>query len=135
MYKDASDTMKKLYFSVKAHHQSLNDRSTTANSFKPSQYPYPLLVKWIGMIDQAILDIDHYRLTDPDLYDVIKDRIETESVSYLYAIFNIYGPQMTRPFSDEDLKMWKARLTPLAEKYVYSSTSYLTPINGVLESY
>lgn len=135
MYKDAGDTMKELYFDLKTHYQSVNDWSTNAGSFTPKQYPYPVLLRFIGQIDKALAEIEHYKLTDPDMYDVLKDRIETESVTFLYAIFNIYGPQVSRPFSDEDLKMWKARLKPIADRYVFSSASYLSPINGVLDSY
>ena len=135
MYKDASDTMKGLYFDLKKHYQSINDWSAVAGTFTTYQYPYPVLLRFIGQIDQALADIEHYKLSDPDLYDVIKDRIETESVTFLYAIFNIYGPQVSRPFSDEDLQMWKARIKPIIEKYVFSSASYLLPINGILDSY
>ena len=135
MYKDAADTMKSLYFDVKNHYQSVNDWSAIAGTFTTHQYPYPVLLRFIGQIDQAIADIDYLKYTDPDMYDVIKDRIDSESVSFLYAIFNIYGPEVSRPFSDEDLKMWKERLRPIAEKYVFSTCSYLSPLNGVLDSY
>ena len=135
MYKDAADTMKALYFDVKNHYQSVNDWSAIAGTFTTHQYPYPVLLRFIGQIDQAIADIDYLKYTDPDMYDVIKDRIDSESVSFLYAIFNIYGPEVSRPFSDEDLKMWKERLRPIAEKYVFSTCSYLSPLNGVLDSY
>ena len=135
MYKEAADTMKGLYMDLKNHYQSVNSWATNAGSFTPKQYPYPVLLRFINQIDQAYADIEHYKYSDPDLYEVIKDRIDSESVTYLYAIFNIYGPQVSRPFSDDDLQMWKARLMPIAEKYVFSSCSYLSPINGVLESY
>ena len=135
MFKDAADTMKALYFDVKTHYQSVNDWTAVAGTFTTHQYPYPVLLRFIGQIDQALADIDHYAVTDPDLYDVVKDRIDLESVSFLYAIFNIYAPQVSRPFSDEDLQMWKARLKPIAETYTISTCSYLAPLNGVLDSY
>ena len=135
MFKDASDAMLNYYMELKAYHQSIDDWKTKQNKFTAEQYPYPVLVRWIGMLDKALADIEHYKESDPNLYAVVKDRIDCESVFPLFAIFEIHAGELVRPFSDEELVMWKARLEPIATTYVFSSTTELNPINAILEQY
>lgn len=135
MFKDASDTMLNLYFDLKMHHQSITDWKQKNNIFTTEQYPYPVLVRWLGQIDQALADIEHYLISDPDLYYAIKDRIDCESVSFLYAIFEIHAPLLTRPFSDAELAIWKARLEPIATTYSFSTETEGNPVNDILSQY
>ena len=78
------------------------------NIFTTEQYPYPVLVRWLNQLDQALEDIEHYKVSDPNLYYVIKDRIDCESVFPLFAIFEIHAPLLVRPFSDEQLQLYKS---------------------------
>ena len=135
MFKDASDTMLNLYFDIKMHHQSITDWKQKNNVFTVEQYPYPVLTRWLGQLDQALADIEHYKVSNPNLYYVIKDRIDCESVFPLYAIFEIHAPLLVRPFSDEELRLYKARLLPLAQTYSFSTVTEGQPINGILEQY
>ncbi len=135
MFKDASDTMLNLYYDIKMHHQSITDWKQKNNIFTVEQYPYPVLVRWIAQLDQALADIEHYLVSDPNSYYVVKDRIDCESVFPLFAIFEIHAGLLTRPFSDEELLMYKARLQPIAETYSFSTVTEGQPINGILEMY
>ena len=135
MFKDASDTMLSYYMELKAYHQSIDNWKTKNNIFTAEQYPYQVLVRWIGILDKALADIEHYKESDPNLYAVVKDRIDCESVFPLFAIFEIHAKELVRPFSDDELLMWKARLEPIANTYVFSTTTELNPINPILEHY
>ena len=136
MFVDASDSMQALYFDIKYHYQSITDWTRKQNLFTPQQYPYPVLVRWVGMIDKALADIEHYKVSNPDLYYVIKDRIDCEAVFPLYAIFEIHAPLLNSPVTEADLKYYKSRLQPIAETYNFETqTNDYAWINSIYEKY
>ena len=99
MYKDAADTMLELYNSHRIffdYTMMKNEAVKINNGFYASWaekviYPYPVLQDYMVKIDKAIEDIEKYKVSNPDLYDVVKSRIELEAVSYLYMILDIHA--------------------------------------------
>ena len=73
-------------------------------------YPYPILQGFMAKIDQAIQDIEKYKTSNPDLYDVVKTRIELEAVSYLYMILDIHATKAIPSFDEETKFAYKDRL-------------------------
>ena len=112
MYKDAADTMMELYEFQKTYFDysmAINGarkiNTTFFTSFDRSNiYPYEVVKKFLALVEKAYADIEKYKTLDPDLYDVIKDRIDLEAVSYYYMMIYIYGESKI-PAYDETVKL------------------------------
>lgn len=126
MYKNAADTMLKLYNDQKMYFQFImNEHMLKTNDFinigftfwSEEHYPYPVLRRWIDMIDQAIIDIEIYKNSNPDLYNAVKDRIEIASSQFLGVIFDIYGESVDPPFDEQTRADYKNRLISILTRY------------------
>ncbi len=125
MYKDAADTMISLY----KEHRLFFDYTMTANEAvkknttfyglwaEKTIYPYETLKSFLAQIDKALLDIEKYKTTDSDLYDVVRSRIELESVSVLYMILDIHGTKAIPSFDENTKFAYKERLYNVLLKY------------------
>ena len=141
MYKDASDTMLELYHSHRLffdYTMLKNEAVKINNGFYASWaektiYPYPVLQEYMAKIDQALADIEKYKTSNPDLYDVVKSRIELEAVSYLYMILDIHGAKAIPSFDEETKFAYKDRLYNILVNYpklgsVSNATAYAIDI-------
>ncbi len=106
-FKDAADTMLDLYYEWRVWAQYQTEelgyngyRSVYINTLKKELWPQRLLTKWIGMIDKASSEIEHYRQADPNLYAKLKKFIDVESLSFKWLLLELYSDQ----YSDTTLK-------------------------------
>ena len=137
MYGVSADTMLSLYNDQKLFFQSLMRREINemgGNGFinigetfwDETYYPYPVLEKWVGMLDKALLEIEPLKLTDERLYNTYKDRIDLASTQFLGVIFDIYGSSANPPFDKETKEMYKMRLLSILDRYKVSGLDYDT---------
>lgn len=99
VYKEAADTMLKLHGINRSYArniciaefqlQSAGDGSPEMG--KVEYWPIGLLETWIGLIDQALVDIEIYKESDPTLYEQIAKNIELEGISYMYRLLDLHG--------------------------------------------
>lgn len=128
MYKDTADVMYQLFMSYRIHYTYIatygNKKLNSIENYEPSDF-----VKWINYIDQALEKTEKYKETDSNLYLLIKERIELESVAPLYWALNLYGSTRgTPPFSSQDRASFITRLTEIAARYPTLSYSGYTPM-------
>lgn len=97
-FKDANSSMRKLYNETRvwlAHIAETDQYKfgiAGASKLNSRQYwPYRTLLQWLGYIDQAYKDIEHYKHTDLSLYDKLYDRITLESITIRYLLLNCYS--------------------------------------------
>ncbi len=122
-YKDAATTMYNFYFDVKMHHQSIHNMATVARKYTSKHYPYPVLKRFVEYTNKALEDIEHYRYTDPSLYEVLRDRINCEAVFPIWAIFEIYAKASDRPYNEEEREFYKSRLTEACNRYTFATVT------------
>ena len=128
MYKDSADIMYQLFSSYRMHYAYIathgQKKLRSVENYKPSDF-----LKWINLIDQALENNEKYKETDINLYYLIKERIEMESVSPLYWLLDLYGSTRgTPPISNQDRVRYINRLTEIATRYPTLSYSGYTPM-------
>lgn len=138
MYYEASETMQYLMRSYSLHIQTLADQNNLRNNNwasgatmikTTSFWPLPMLESWLGLCDKALSEIDHYRLTNPNLYLVIKDRIDLESMTPLYVILEHYGKTTgTNRLSMNKYQEYKLRLYDISIQYPQMSSACSGPL-------
>ena len=135
MYKDAAETMYNLFVDYRTHYAYIIVKSgqnkvklNNVQNYAPSDF-----LRWIGFIDQALLQIEKYKDTDNNLYKLIKERIDVESACPLHCMLELYGDSRgTPPFSSEDRTMYISRLTDVAMRYPgLSYDTYITVLSFV----
>lgn len=125
MYKDASDSMYELYqlqrkyfdFSMEANGAKKINTTFFALFGERNIYSYEIVKKFISLIEQAEKDIEKYKVLDPDLYDVVMDRIGIEAVSYYYMMLQIYGNSAIPAFDDTVKMGYKNKLYNILINY------------------
>lgn len=95
-FKDASETMKKLFTYHTTHFawfaNEFNVFCQGANdTVREEYYPKGTLNTWMGLIEQAYKDIEGLKTTDPIVYEKVYDRITLESLAYRYMLITLYG--------------------------------------------
>ena len=115
MYLDAGDTMYELLKSERIHYANLVVNATENNNWgreldSPENYPYLLLKSWVDMCDKAIDEISYLEATNANLYKVVHQRIELETIAHLYKIITLYGNSVAKPFSEGQLTEYKQRM-------------------------
>ncbi len=121
----AAETMEKLYYAQKMNFQrAVNDYYLKNNNthfdighkkWDSTHYPYKVIKSFIGYIEQAYEDIESLKITDPDMYDVYKDRIDVEGVAHYYEIVNIYSGA-EKPYTLEEKAIYQQRAVELLKK-------------------
>ena len=97
-YKDASSVMKQLFdeentwfaYLAEVHGYSGKVSYTESNFVIEEYWPKGLLEGWLNLIDQAYAKIEHYKQTDPALYEKLRDRITLESITFRYMQIHLY---------------------------------------------
>lgn len=88
---DASDAMYDLYKDYEAHMGWLGTQGAVGETTLSEKYwPYKVLQGFLDKIDVAYKAIEHYKETDPELYETLHDRINLESISYRYLEIYIF---------------------------------------------
>ena len=128
MFKDAADVMYELFTDYRIHYTYIavhgDKKLNSVKNYEPSD-----ILKWISYIDRALEKIEKYKVTDSNLYYLIKERIEMESVSPLYWLLDLYGnTRGTPPFSSQERAMYINRLKEIVSRYPTLSYSGYTPM-------
>jgi hypothetical protein len=120
MFQDASDIMYDLLQDEIVYYQKLVVDAPENNNWgraikSKENYPYSVLLGWLQKCDNAINEIETLKETNQDLYTLVKHRIEIEASAHIYRIINMYGNDVTKPFSDTQLDLYKQRLRSIGE--------------------
>lgn len=94
MYKDMSDTMKTVYWNMRAqlysHTLMGRDGSIWTDSMKPEYYSKQYFVDQLALLDQAKEEAKKYQTVDPAYYAWVIDEITAESIGPRYGILELY---------------------------------------------
>ena len=132
MYKEAGDTMYKLFMDYRTHFAYImqygQKKLNNVQNYAPSDF-----LRWIDYLDKALLEIEKYKESDSNLYNLIKERIDIEAACPLHCMLELYGDTRgTPPFSSKDRAMYIARLTDIATRYPgLSYDTYITVLSFV----
>jgi len=113
-YKDASAVMKRLFdeentwFAYLAEHHGYtgNVSYTLSTLVKEEFWPQGLLEGWLALIDEAYAAIAPLKVSNPSLYDTLKDRITLESLTFRYMQLELYDVF----YSENDVQRMKQSL-------------------------
>jgi len=128
-YGPAADTMEALYYAQKSNFQrAANDYYNEKGyhfdlgfkAWTTEHYPYSVIKSFIDYIDQAYADIEILKTTDPDMYEVIKDRIDVEGIAHYYVLMKLYKDAENIPYTPEEKELYKNRAIDLLEKRTMS---------------
>jgi len=126
MYQDAAATMLKLFNAQRTHYQVLNQRSlqTTGKPmllqeryWSEEHYPYDVIKGFLDYYYQAITEISIHKDSNPKLYEVLKDRLDSAAITYYGMLFSIYGDAISPPFTQEQRAIYKNEALAILEKY------------------
>ena len=104
-FRDAAQPMRNFFDELVTHMRYLEatDEEITGSIYlkieSPKYWPYQTLNKWLGYIDQAYKAIEKYKYSDPELYQMLHDHINLESIFPRFAIIRNYSGK----FSDQQL--------------------------------
>lgn len=121
MYKDAADTMYEIFNDVRIHSMTISQNETVGESAGTYAnlailYPYKSYLKpMIDKFEKALSEIESLKLTNPNEYELVRKRIETEYVAPLYMALNYYGTSEARPFDAETKLLYKQRLQAITD--------------------
>lgn len=120
MYKDAADVMYEIHNEQLIYYNNL--RANAKDPLKPqingkaTDYPYPVLERWINMFDKAIEELDYIKETNSDLYYAVETRIMIEKALNVAMAVNYHGKLSNRPFSLAKLNEYKLMLGELSNR-------------------
>lgn len=100
---DASETMTEMYQESRVWKKYLVENGValnTASSASAKNYPLGVIKKFQAYIEQAYRDIETYRQTDKELYEVLSTNILRESLTWRYLEIKLYPSS----WSGEELK-------------------------------
>lgn len=108
-FKDASPVMRQLFdeentwFAYLADEHGYTGKISyiETNLIIEEYWPKGLLEGWLKLIDEAYGKIEHYKTTDPALYEKLRDRITLESITFRYMQIHLYELL----YSDADSQM------------------------------
>lgn len=97
-FKDASAVMKRLFdeentwFAYLAEEYGYTGKISylDSNLVIEKYWPKGLLEGWLDLIDEAYKTIEHYKKSDPVLYEKLYDRINLESITFRYMQLHLY---------------------------------------------
>lgn len=117
-YKDASASMKKLYnaystyMAYLATERNIGAAINTSTSLeKEVNWPYKTLCEFLKIIDEAYSDIEPLAVNNPELYKKLHDRINLESFTFRYMIYDLYPDK----FDYDELEVLKQKLISEAQ--------------------
>ncbi len=120
MFGAASDTMRQLYEAmriqagvVKGNYSSITILGNETDIEKTEYWPYPVVKSWLALCEQAYKDIEKYKETDPDAYDMYKTHIDAEWVSPAYMTLLFYSDYLDSAELSELKSLFKTIVTEL----------------------
>ena len=121
MYKNGADTMWEIFQRERVHSMTVSQDVTVGeyNYSRPQNaalYPYQShLLPIIELYEKALQEIEVLKETNPNEYELVRQRINTEYVSPLYLTLSFYGGREVRPFNNEKKLEYKEKLISIAE--------------------
>ncbi len=94
-FKDAAKPMRSYFDELRAHYANLRSRSGVTGGIyfdieKKDYWPFNMLNGWSRYIDDAYAAIEHYKQSDPALYEKLYDRLCLESIAVRHLIATFY---------------------------------------------
>ena len=98
-YKDASVAMKRLFdeemtwFAYLEEHHGYNGTVgyTESTLLKEEFWPQGLLEGWLAIIDEAYKAIEPLKVSNPSMYETLRQRIKLESLSFRFIQLELYS--------------------------------------------
>lgn len=101
-FKDANEPMRKLHDEIVAWQSYIDETMDFSFVYQKGvqlmsrQYwPYRTLSQWLDYIEEAYKAIEHYKISDSELYQKLHDRINLESITLRYMMLNCYSTRLT----------------------------------------
>lgn len=104
-FKDAAKPMRQFFDELQAHLKYIEQEypevnGNIYNNMDLSKYwSFATLNHWMDLIDEAYDSIEHYRDTQPVLYESLEKHIKLESIFPRFALCRLYGGM----YSEEDI--------------------------------
>lgn len=100
-YKEAGDTMLRLFNHLRVWENYMEDSlGYNGNKFNSSlnqkYWPKNVLDGFLAEIDRAYADIEPLKISDPEKYEKLYWRINRESITFRYALINLYAGNYTQ---------------------------------------
>ena len=96
-FKQASGVMKEIYQNYTTHMawiSSENKVNSTVNGqvamLKKKNWPYRKLVEFLDKFDEAYATIAPLKMSNPDMYQKLYNRINIESMTFRYMLLKLY---------------------------------------------
>lgn len=103
MYGPASATMKEWFNSCRVYTQKLMSEglykgtySVFSSVFTTDYWSYQILRNWMGYAETALSQIEKYKTTDPELYDLYYERIVMERASVNFMMLELYETKLSK---------------------------------------
>ena len=140
-YKDAAPIMKQIFdeentwfaYLAKEHGYSGKVSYIESNLVIEEFWPKGLLEGWLDLIDEAYAKIEHYKTSDPMLYEKLRDRIMQESITFRFMQLHLYQLLYSAKDSQEMVRSFKEDCISLGITKYREGIGYEDA--GALESY
>ncbi len=87
----ASDVMFNYFITQRAHMQTLPPSDIEENMTTIENFPYNVVIQWLGLVDEAYQAIDGLKETDSAAYKIYYDNICEESITARYLFIKFHS--------------------------------------------
>ncbi len=123
MYKEGADDMFSLFVDENLYSIVLFDQMNkvdntgiiNANVGNSNYWPYQMLVTWLEKIEKARGKVEKYKELNPELYNVIKENIDTEWIFPAYYTLNYHDSNLTSEKYNDMALYFKTEITKLKD--------------------
>lgn len=91
MFKEAAPKMMEIFLTWRSYHRTKLLECSAQELKQPQNWPVGVLNTFLKMFDDAKLAVEHYKTTNPELYDNVCGHIELEAISFLYLMLEVHG--------------------------------------------
>ncbi len=95
IYDEVVETMKNLYWEMRNYYMIISAKLTVdINESTPvttAEYPQAIMIGWLKQINEARDLAEKYKATDKEAYDQMIRYIETEAITPLWMLVDMYG--------------------------------------------
>ena len=132
VYREAADIMEGTFWTWRAQSQQQKALGKSGNIYSSPRdmrfWPKRYLVGQLEAMEQAKKEIEHYKDTDPQLYQSIYDSIVCETISVRYLLLDLYF----NTFSTVELVKFKAEFKVDVNRLDFNMMSEQATIESVL---